>query len=331
MSAGRRDYLVGYFQREFGSDRVVAADADRSASALRAAKVPLRIPAFDAGDAYWGALERAVSEFDVGLVLSLHDEEVANLSREGAQRLPGVLMGGLPPDRWRIGFDKSATANLLSSAGVLTPPFVDGQELSLTIWDGVAEASGLIAKPRTGSASVGVELVRSRSELASLVALLDARSLLSSYIFQERISGVEFGLDVVNDFKGRYLGTLAREKVAMRAGETDCARTVAPAAFDETAAAISAVTGHRGLIDVDAIVDSDGRPWIIDLNPRFGGGYPFSHCAGANVPALYRDLLLSKRANVRHLSYDVGRLFRKSITLTEVDQASATDEQGLSS
>ena len=45
-----------------------------------------------------------------------------------------------------------------------------------------------------------------------------------------------------------------------------------------------AVYPHRGILDCDVFVGRAGLT-VVDLNPRFGGGYPFSHLAGANLPA----------------------------------------------
>jgi carbamoyl-phosphate synthase large subunit len=42
--------------------------------------------------------------------------------------------------------------------------------------------------------------------------------------------------------------------------------------------------GHVGVLDCDLFASDQGYS-VIDLNPRIGGGYPFSHVAGANVPA----------------------------------------------
>ena len=52
-------------------------------------------------------------------------------------------------------------------------------------------------------------------------------------------------------------------------------------------AKIAAAIPHVCLIDTYVIDDDDGRLWLIDINPRFGGGYPFSHLAGADAPAAY--------------------------------------------
>src|SRR5262249_1298360 len=46
---------------------------------------------------------------------------------------------------------------------------------------------------------------------------------------------------------------------------------------------------HVGNLDCDVIATEPAgcarQLQVLDLNPRFGGGYPFSHVAGANLPA----------------------------------------------
>jgi len=40
-----------------------------------------------------------------------------------------------------------------------------------------------------------------------------------------------------------------------------------------------------GPLDVDLFVEGD-RASVLEMNPRFGGGYPASHLAGADFPRL---------------------------------------------
>jgi carbamoyl-phosphate synthase large subunit len=104
------------------------------------------------------------------------------------------------------------------------------------------------------------------------------------FVFQEWLDGQEYGMDIVNDFNGRHVATLARRKLAMRAGNTDRAITVADPALERLGQVLGRRLKHLGSLDCDVIA-TDGGYLVIDLNPRFGGGYPFSHMAGANIPA----------------------------------------------
>jgi carbamoyl-phosphate synthase large subunit len=101
---------------------------------------------------------------------------------------------------------------------------------------------------------------------------------------QEALVGDEYGLDIVNDLDGAYVTTFVKRKLRMRAGQTDRAITV----DDPRLAAVGELIGrrlsHRGILDCDAFVDRQGV-CVIDLNPRLGGGYPYSHLAGADLPA----------------------------------------------
>lgn len=107
---------------------------------------------------------------------------------------------------------------------------------------------------------------------------------LWSVVVQERVTGGEYGMDVVNDLEGCHAVTLAKRKLAMGAGEPDAAVTVSE--YDRLALGgrLADILRHRALLDVDVVGTTEGRLAVLDLNPRFGGGYPFSHVAGARVP-----------------------------------------------
>ena len=95
---------------------------------------------------------------------------------------------------------------------------------------------------------------------------------------------VGLGLDVLNDLNGNYVTTIAKKKLAMRAGETDVAQIVSNDCFLSTAGKLSKTLKHVANLDVDCFVDNSGHVFVLELNCRFGGQYPFSHNAGVDFP-----------------------------------------------
>ena len=90
------------------------------------------------------------------------------------------------------------------------------------------------------------------------------------------IEGEEFGMDILNDLEGNFVHASFRKKDSMRAGETDKATTFFNQEFWELAISLSKLFKHIGIIDIDLIKENDTGRFIIDINPRFGGGYPFT-------------------------------------------------------
>jgi carbamoyl-phosphate synthase large subunit len=154
----------------------------------------------------------------------------------------------------------------------------------------------VVVKPRWGSASIGLEFPADLEELElayRLVTLRVGRSILSeaskedmerSVLIQELIDGTEYGLDILNDFSGRTVQVYVKEKLAMRAGETDKSVLRNNPELEELGFRVGEALGHIGNVDCD-MFEKDGKYYLLELNPRFGGGYPFSQMSGANYPA----------------------------------------------
>jgi carbamoyl-phosphate synthase large subunit len=295
--AGRRNYMVEFFRAALdGRGQVCAADCSQNAPALHEADRAFVVPPIGHPEYIEHMLELCRAHA-VGLLVPLNDLELPVLARHRERfRDGGTAAVVSSPEVIDTCFDKSATARFLESCGIACP------RTYLTLWeartalDRAEIALPLVIKPRWGSASIGIVHVARAEDLApayhlirqqlagTILAAASARDLERAVLIQQRLQGQEYGLDVVNDLGGRYVTTFARCKLAMRAGETDRAVTVESHEFDRVGAAIGRRLGHVGNLDCDVFLAED-RLYALELNPRFGGGYPFSHGAGADLPA----------------------------------------------
>ncbi|CAM4197247.1 ATP-grasp domain-containing protein [Vreelandella rituensis] len=324
--AGRRHYLASYFNRTLGqTGRVVGTDMDLSAPALQACDAAHQVPGvFEAG--YLDALKKVILAENIHMVFSLNDLEAGLLAenRAALEQETGATFYVPPVSSLEVCSDKWRTFEFARQIGVAAP------ETFLTV-AGVVEALKLgrvqfplIIKPRWGSASIGLYMVETREYLESgfeacrkavAKSALSSLSTKDSVIIQEVIQGPEYGVDILYGQQENYIGFTAKKKLAMRAGETDKAVTMAPEPFREIVAKIAGALPHRGNLDCD-FLERDGRLYLLEFNPRFGGGYPFTHMAGANHVQMLLDDYQGRE--LIPYSYQVGKAFAKFDSLVEV-------------
>jgi carbamoyl-phosphate synthase large subunit len=329
--AGRRNYLVDWFRRALaGRGAVLAADASAEAPAMQEADKAFVLPPVHAPE-YPERLAGLCAREKVGLLLSLNDFELPVLA---AARERLLAHGTVPvissPEVIALCQDKWETFRRLGALGFAVPrTWLVLEEAEAALARGELSFP-VILKPRCGTGSQGVELPGSLEELR-LAWKLGAARLKSSplarlnpfdpergLIVQERLAGREHGLDVVNDLDGRFAAVFVKRKLAMRSGETDRAVTVEDAALEALGRRLSEALGHRGNLDCDAFACDDGVARVLELNPRFGGGYPFSHAAGADVPAALVAWALGEAPAPQWLRVRPGQAFSKCDRLVAV-------------
>lgn len=298
LSAGRRNYLVSYFQEALQEcGHVFVADADPNAAAFSSADKAFVAPRFDAPN-YFDFIVDVCNAHRVRVVLSLNDLELPFLARV-KERLEGIGVTVVVsrPELIDACLDKWSTFMMLSEAGIDTPLTFNTLSAALVALETGKLGFPVVVKPRWGTGSIGIERVNSREELEwaynltsrklenTILADVSRTDMERAVLIQEYVSGAEYGLDVINDLSGNYVATFVKKKLGMRAGETDKAVTVEFPELEALGGRLSELAKHVAIMDCDVLVTGDGRISVLELNPRFGGGYPFSHIAGANIPA----------------------------------------------
>ena len=70
-------------------------------------------------------------------------------------------------------------------------------------------------------------------------------------------------------------------------------------------------------MDVDCFYE-DGKYYILELNCRFGGQYPFSHLAGVNFPKAIIQMLLDEKPDLDILKPIIGTIGAKDLTPVKI-------------
>ena len=289
-NAGRRTYLIEYLlelQEKYKLSLFVADAVSESAS-LWVDKSIIRIKTPRVSDdpqTFVKVMLEVCAQFHINMIIPLMDFEIPLLADNKAKFAAlGTSVVVSNADLVEALLDKHKTDDLCNRLEISYPKSwytADADDIKFP----------LIKKRILGSGSVGFTIVENPEQLHGFESGQD--------LLQEKIEGQEYGLDILNDLEGNFLHACAKKKLLMRAGETDKAKVISDTKYLDLAHEISQKLKHIGNLDIDFIETPDGGITFIDFNPRFGGGYPFTHMAGCNYLKALLDLHLGSQVQIQ--------------------------------
>ena len=325
---GRRTYLVKYFQKALqNKGKVYVTNSSPLVPAFEVADGAFVAPlTYD--EEYIPFILKICKENGIKAIVPVFDLELPFLAKaKPAFEQIGVQIVVSEEHVVRICNDKWLSYIFLRDHNIQTPrTYLDLSDLKRAIKEKQVSFPIMI-KPRWGMGTMATYEADNTEELEILYKKCK-KEIFESYlkyeanqdsdncvILQEKVSGDEYGLDIICDLKCKYTHTIVKKKYEMRANETDCALTVKDSRLESIGRSIAeSFSGIRGLMDVD-IIRADGIDYILDLNARFGGGYPFSHAAGADIPMAIVKWIEGETTEEALFTAREGVMSRKEISI----------------
>lgn len=277
LSCGTRNKIIQYFKRELnGAGKVIATDMSPNAPALYEADVHYIVPRMTA-PGYLDVIYDICRKEQVTGVLSLIDPELSLLAlHEEEFHALGVTVIGSFYDLCERTLDKWQMFCWLKEHGyACAESYIDREAFYGDVRAGKINYP-VFVKPIRGSASIAISKVQDQETVDLLFEHAD------DLMIQEYLKGQEIGADCYIDMiSGKLISVFTKKKLVMRAGETDKSISFKDPELFALIERFVEEAGFRGQIDID-IFECEGKYYISEVNPRFGGGYPHAYEAGAN-------------------------------------------------
>ncbi len=311
-SAGRRGALIKIVREAVSkrAGRVFAIDAAPWSAACRLADDWKIVPRCDAPD-FVDAVLQYCRQQNIQLIIPTLDTELA-VYAENRDRFSknGVTVAVSDPATIAIASDKLKTDQFLQSQGL---PGIECVEPSQDT------QFPLVIKPRFGSASHGVQVVHDSEELEFYL------KRTAKPLVQRFAEGQEYTVNFYVDLHQQCRVAVPHKRIETRGGEVSkCVTEKIPELIKLAQQLAQSLPCPWGAMCFQVFLDNQRNTRIIEINPRFGGGYPLAHHSGADfVELLIREVLSETLPT--NLSWQAGTAMTRWDDAVFLDQSELQD------
>ena len=276
-SAGRRVSLIQAFHKEAAllskNHQIFTADSNPElSSACQLYGKYFKVPIISSQH-YVNALMEIALRNKIKLIIPTIDDELSILSESKMKFKENgidVLISDL--ELIRNCRDKRKTHQLFNKKGIKTAKYIDRNSPTYPIF----------VKPFDGSGSKDTQLIKNSSQMTD--SILNNKNLMFlEYLDLKEY--VEFTVDLYYDRNSELKCIVPRERIEVRDGEVTKGITRKNHFLPFIKERFSNLSGVIGCINIQFFNNISTNDIIgIEINPRFGGGYPLSYFAGANFP-----------------------------------------------
>jgi len=287
-SAGQRVALVRGFQetlkRFFPDGKVYTTDMNpKLAPAAYVSDGCFEVPRCTSED-YIESLLTICLGNDIGLIVPTIDTELAILSaNKEIFANQGIFVSVSDYDFVMMCRDKRNTGEFFEKHGIRVPKPIDKYHPSFPMF----------AKPYDGSLSTNLHYIKNAEELTAEI-LNDPKLLFMEYIDKEVYK--EYTVDMYYGKDNKVKCIVPRERIKIRAGEINKGLTEKEPLTSYLYERLETIEGCIGCICIQVFLNpTTGDVVGIEINPRFGGGYPQTYAAGGNYAEyLIREYFLGE-------------------------------------
>lgn len=316
-SVGRRCELLKDFRKTLGDDsKIVVTDNSPVAPAMAFADRAYLVPLIH-DPAYIPMILDICKKEDIKAVTTLIDPEIMLLAkhRKEFEEL-GVILLTPYEETAKLCFDKYEMYRFLTEHQINTvKTYGTYAEFEAAYRNGEI-AMPVFVKPRTGSGSVGARKIDT-IELLKQVTDQDA-----SLIIQELMTGKDLDADVYVDVVSHQpVAIFSKKKLSTTIGGANKTISFKDPELFSFVKKIIEVMRFNGPLDMDFFYQ-DGKYFLSEINPRFGGAYLHAYGAGVDFVKLIRENVEGREnpVNIGDYEENVVMMMYDSVVIRKMDE-----------